>query len=432
MFLENRVENSLSFDMELYASMSADAQVGSTQVRLRSSEKNQDLILNENSVLRMTIPVGIRMTEGSSIANKGVYVSADADITMYGINKDEYSNDGFLALPVDALGQEYYTVSYAPPTYNTELGVAAVEDGTVVQVHFPNSNPAINVRYGNTNYRNKDTLVVTLNRFQVLQVQSLDKADLTGTRITASAKVAVFSGNVRTNAGDGRSRDHLVEQMPPVKTWGKTFATVPIPRRTTGDIFRIVASQPNTRFSVRTQSGINDYTINNPGEFKELTISSSQYAFISSDKAILVVQLVYSQISSNEPADPAMSIVPPIDQYIYNYHFGTATAAVGSYTNYLMMVVPNGEQDGLRLNGASIIGVNWNAVPGTNLVGGYKVLTQSENLITHVKPNVRFMAIVYAGGDKESYAFPLGIQLKDLTLVSHKRQVQLKPNFSCL
>ena len=29
----------------------------------------------------------------------------------------------------------------------------------------------------------------------------------------------------------GTSRDHLVDQMLPVQTWGKTFGTVPIPDR---------------------------------------------------------------------------------------------------------------------------------------------------------------------------------------------------------
>jgi hypothetical protein len=46
--------------------------------------------------------------------------------------------------------------------------------------------------------------------------------------------------------GSGGSQDHIVEQMTPVKTWGKRFVTVPIPARTTGDYFYFIASEDST------------------------------------------------------------------------------------------------------------------------------------------------------------------------------------------
>ena len=36
--------------------------------------------------------------------------------------------------------------------------------------------------------------------------------------------------------------DHLVEQMPPVTTWGGEFVTVPIATKLAGDIFRILGT----------------------------------------------------------------------------------------------------------------------------------------------------------------------------------------------
>ena len=54
--------------------------------------------------------------------------------------------------------------------------------------------------------------------------------DLTGTHIDSDRDVVVYSGNIFTNV-NGTSRDHLVDQMLPVHTWGRLFVTVPIPNR---------------------------------------------------------------------------------------------------------------------------------------------------------------------------------------------------------
>lgn len=51
---------------------------------------------------------------GSGIDNKAIIIKADADVVVYGINKQTWSTDGFLAFPVDVVGLEYYTAHYYP------------------------------------------------------------------------------------------------------------------------------------------------------------------------------------------------------------------------------------------------------------------------------------------------------------------------------
>lgn len=64
-------------------------------------------------------------------------------------------------------------------------------------------------------------------RFGTLQVQCEDLCDLTGTYIQSTKPVAVFSGNIRASIPpSSRTRDHLVEQMIPVHTWGYEFPIV--------------------------------------------------------------------------------------------------------------------------------------------------------------------------------------------------------------
>ena len=184
---------------------------------------------------------------------KGIYVQARNDVIVYGFNKDTYTNDGFMGLPLDVLGTTYYAVVYWPPVPSslyTEIGVVATADNTIVKFTFPGEQRGahsydplrrVDIRYNGRMYSNGDTLVVTLDRLDTFQVQSV--GDLTGTLIKSTKPVAAFSGNVRTWVGmeiwaeKEKSRDHLVEQLFPVEKWGKTFVTVPTPARTVGDFY---------------------------------------------------------------------------------------------------------------------------------------------------------------------------------------------------
>jgi hypothetical protein len=46
--------------------------------------------------------------------------------------------------------------------------------------------------------------------------------------------------------------------------------------------------------------------------------------------------LVKSQLSSSEPADPAMIIIPPVEQYAADYTFTTPKYSQGSYANFFL------------------------------------------------------------------------------------------------
>ena len=46
---------------------------------------------------------------GACMTCKAVIITSDYDIAVYAVNKEQYSADAFLALPIDVLGKEYYT-----------------------------------------------------------------------------------------------------------------------------------------------------------------------------------------------------------------------------------------------------------------------------------------------------------------------------------
>lgn len=109
--------------------------------------------------------------------------------------------------------------------------------------------------------------------------------------------ITCLIGNVRARVDPttAQSRDHLVQQLPPVNTWGQEFVTVPIPRdMDRGDIFTMTASEANTNVAVTIigsdgASRQQTITLNNPGglifdtllQMLLLVSQSSRIAFLS-------------------------------------------------------------------------------------------------------------------------------------------------------
>ena len=257
--------------------------------------------------------------------SKVVYIHADNEVVVYALNKERYSTDGFLVYPVDVIGYEYYTVSHSPTNSFSVFALASKFPDTRVSIAFPpqsaESHP-IRVEYGGTTFTNGDVLNVTLAEFQAFQCLSYDQADLTGSHITASLPVAVFSGNVRTWVGPQTSRDHLAIQLPPVAAYGLKFPIIPTPKRTTGDVVRVVASQPDTQLFVEGPPP-RYYEMDSAGSYVDFEIPSNASSTVTADKPVLVVQIVQSQRSSDEKADPSMSVVTAITQYMSDYVFST-------------------------------------------------------------------------------------------------------------
>ncbi|CAH1788157.1 unnamed protein product, partial [Owenia fusiformis] len=177
---------------------------------------------------------------GTEKSSKGILIQASAEVAVYGFNKEKQSTDGFLGLPTDVLGTDYFAVTYYPPTMQTEIGIAAVYNNTKVYFKLKYSLTG-HVTYDNDVYFGGDTLTVNLDEYETFQMHSTTD-DLTGTRILSNNPISVFSGNKKTKVAPNdistirNSKDHLVSQLPPVDVWGSTFVTVPTPGRLFGDM----------------------------------------------------------------------------------------------------------------------------------------------------------------------------------------------------
>ena len=386
----------------------------------------QTFTVTKGQVQLITVHQDYRLHQ-TELSSKGISINANHDIMVYGINKEKYSDDGFLALPTDAIGMEYYTASYSPAYYWTVMLVVGVHNQTQVSIRLAD-NANVTVTYAGKTYHGNDWINVTINKFDTFEIHSV--GDLTGSYILANNSVSVLSGNRKTTVGDkGGSRDHLVEQLLPVQSWGKNFALIPLPSRTTGDEYRFIACQDNTTIIANATIGTkhiqNVTLIQKAGQFVQLHYTSNTYAHVTSDKPIMVMQYADTQHGKGDLADPAMITVTPIEQYAADYTFTTPRYSLGNYSNYFSFVINRSRKGGLRIDGHPIGNAHYHGIPGTHLVAGYVKISVGTHTVSHTNPKTVFGGFLFGRAKLESYGFPVGLLLAPINNVSMTTMIHI-------
>jgi PKD repeat protein len=319
-------------------------------------------------------------------AKKAIHVTSDKQITLSAFNTELMSTDAAVILPVQALGDKYYVPCYRHYTFSgttgtildwaSQFAVVAHTDATVIEITptAPIAKAGGGLRPAGVPYS------VTLNKGDVYQAQTdLVKDDLTGTLVrvvnsgTSCSSIAVFSGHQRTAVPDTSkfSRDHLVEQIPPTRTWGTTFVVPPI-AYATKFVVRILSSEPATSvtFDGATTS------IPNAGGFVEYVVAGNRAYAVTADKPILVAQYA---MTANEGfdlvrgvGDPFMIIVPPLEQRIDRFVFNsyvpptsTSTAVQDGWRSnlYVALIGDKTELGDVTVDGLSLTTIQGRAAP---------------------------------------------------------------------
>ncbi len=356
-----------------------------------------------NQVTTVNLPVGVDLGASSdALANLGIHVSAQDEITVYGVNLKQFVADGFTALPVPSLGTDYVAMSYRNGSLQgSEFAFVATADNTHVTV-----TPAATAgnRPGGVAY------TVVLSQGQTYQLQKMTTpqtsgqiadTDLTGSFIHSDNPIAFFSGHqcsfVPQNTG---TCNWLVEQIPPVDTWGSHFVTMPLAGRTVGDLFRFVAEFDNTHVSI---NGVVVATLSRGAFYEQILTQPSE---ISSDNPILVAQFSQSQQAGGGPngggdADPFMALVVPYDQF-----GGKATIMSAPATNFdahfLNIVAPSNGKGSLILDGEPIPAASFSDIGSSGFSGAQFAVAPGSHTITGSVP---FGTLAYGFGQADAYGY---------------------------
>lgn len=373
-------------------------------VRVPGQGFTANFAVTPGQVTSVVVPVTTMLATYQTAENKGVQVTAAADVTVYGLNRRTASTDAFLGLPVSSLGTEYMALAY-PTTASgrgSQLSVVATQNATRVTITpsvVPTGGQAAGVPFS-----------VTLNQGQTYQLTSNTAgADLSGSLITADKAVAVYGGHKCANipnSGTGAC-DFLVEQLPPLSAWGKSFVTVPLATRLNGDTFRFVASANATQVSV---NGTVVATLNR-GQVHQRIISGS--AVITSTQPILVAQYSNGTNFDGVLSDPFMMLIPPYEQFLTEYTM--TTPASGFRVNYLNVVVPTAGIGTVLLDGAPILATNFKPIGTSGFSGAQMPMTLGSHRLSSPLPIGAFM---YGFDQADSYGYPGGMSLAPVASVA--------------
>lgn len=363
---------------------------------------SSDFTVTPGDVTSVAIPAAAQVSGGGAIGAKGIHVTAGADVSVYGLNRIQYTTDAFLALPTQLLGTEYLVMAYPVylPGLATELGVVATQDGTAV---------IITPRVSANGHPAGVPFTVTLDQGQTYQLQSgTYGADLTGTRVAADKPVAVVGGNVCTNVPNNSyvACDHVVEQLPPTSAWGKRFATMPLATRRNGDTFRFLAAADGTQITI---NGVTVATLAAGAVYQSIV---SGPAFVEASEPILVAQYSNSSSYDGVTSDPFMMLIPPYEQFLGSY---TVSTPASGFNNYINLVAPSSAVGALTIDGIPVGASSFVAIGATGFSGAAVPVTSGSHVLAAPLP---FGAFVYGFASYDSYGYPGGMSLAAVATVT--------------
>jgi len=214
-----------------------------------------------------------------------------------------------------------------------------------------------------------------------------------------------------TNEQGDISRDHLVEQLPPVSAWGNSAIVVPFATSSGADLVRIISAEDNNTIKV---AGTVVATLNS-GQMYEIP-ALNQVTVIEATNPILVGQYLHTSWGALELGraygDPALALVFPVEQFTTSYTIVSVEDANSFTGNFVNIVVDASGVASMKIDGNPISGATFSKVPGSNYMYAQLSVEQGTHNITGDKP---FGVTVYALGNVDSYAYTGGTLIKTIT-----------------
>jgi gliding motility-associated-like protein len=391
--------------------------------------------------------------EAEVILQNSLMVESQQPISLYAYNAGVNSSDAANILPLDALGSEYYALSYNSSTnYTTdpatpeEFMVAASQDNTLVTI-VPSGNTTTN----NNTYavKSKDALepfTIRLNMGQtyLLKAQISGGNDgivytqnsLTGSYIKATKPIAVFSGHRRVHIGRNGPRDNLYEQLLPLELWGTRYIVAnttshltctPAGQTPAANRCRILAAHDGTIINISTALGNSVVTLQR-GEFSEFTINTAQeYAIVEASKPVSAALFEEtSPCSGNGSSDPFMLVLSPIENGVSSVSFApfpffaNNDAAMGN-RHYVTMIVATAHKahTTLLMEGVGVVDTIdlttfWHDIPSGYSYASAQVAYRSDRNY-HLSNPYGLTSYAFGHGNAESYGYLLGMSYIQMT-----------------
>lgn len=379
------------------------------------------------------------VTKSEEVSELGVHVTSTVEVAVFVLSVKEISSEGFMVLPTQSWGTQYFNCSFTDLNegQNNRAGgflIVADQDETKIRIElYGIGTEDLKVTQGGRKIG--DVINIVLNKGQTYMVRGNGRTrnfDLTGTKVTSEKPIGFISYHMRLMipVDAAESRQFVAEMLPPVSQWGKDHISVEFNRKGTGDYFRLLASQPETKWSVewydiQTKQKVSNKsgTLAKAGDFFEYStveIGSGEpresikgLAHWVADKPVLLMQYAYSKPWDDDKTwKPVMVFIPPTEQYISS---AIAFAPVASEYNLNDMTLfaigdPKDAQNNLlktiRVNDKEIPKIYPNNIPNTN-VYWYRDVIYTGNGTKRILSGTKLAGYIDGFSTQNSFAWPL-------------------------
>ncbi len=440
--------------MEIYVAGANDTDLELSILGSKKKEKlkaGEVIVINDEMGLTKT---AAEIREPNTATDKTVIIEASKPVSVYVMNSKSTTSDGYMALPVDSWQKEYmhcsYYDNYESSTNKFANGflVLGSEDKTTVTVELRGYGTKSIATLKNRNESLEDEITFRINEGQVYQVESdgltRGEFDISGSSVIATKPIGIISYHWRAVIPifTSSSRDHLCAMPMPVATWGQKYASVCLERNGSkkGDMFRVMAAEPNTNFNVKwydleTREFINGKSgfLKNKGDWEEVAshMSSSAEALsvtgssvFEADKPIFVMQYSYSGGWDGSSYDPFMWPITSVEQYIPST-IVQAPSNKSFAENYINIIALHDTNDvakeGLKsiaFDGTKITdkvpSFTTNRIPGTNLYWARFKIAPGPHEIKG-DGEATFGGYIYGFKSVDSYGWPAAMALRNLS-----------------
>lgn len=435
-FMQNEIliDPYTGLDLMIYIATSYDS--ARVEVIIPGEPVPRNYVLRKNDIVSIKCPWQLYVGKVKTIHKSLVEINSDVPVIAYAFNSQWLSSDSYTAIPVSFWGDEYYIISMPNDQYNLpaiyqegdslmamtprhgEFMFMAAWDSTVVTIK-----PSTVTQSGMQTNREYE---VILDAGECYLVKSLGSAkgtyDLTGSYLKSNKPIGVLTGHERTSIVQllprpWDSKDHIVEMLMPTKSWGRTFVTIPFGNTSVGDYFRVIAKEGNTVVSVDNAWGGQSINLDFPGSW-ETVHSIATPTIWHASKPVQIAQFMMHNGSAfdNQLFDPAMVMIPPIEQFVQKVIFqtpGDSPQNPGQYNKHFVGIVANKKaldyialDDKLLKYSSPITTQN---IAGTDYYWAAVEVTRGKHII--VSDSGGFTGIIYGKGLQDSYANVLGASL---------------------
>ena len=436
---------------------------------LGSVEDSNTYTVTHGTTTRVAFPADTFYVKDQSQRDRAIRVQAEEGkkISVYAVNDEFRSTDGFVALSCDGMTvtSEFRRYDYVilsaeltgtddNPQTNSEFLIIPCEDDTRIDIS-PTQLVTVDASdFSTTQFGSGSTAQwrnqignVRPNAGATLLIEHPN--DLSGTLVRGTKPLIVFSGHQCAQVPTGRTAcDHLVEQIPPHTTWGYTFLLSPLAVRETGDFYRVATVHDNTDITITCVDEGGSTTMTLPDISLSSAVGSNFATFQTQDaneppcppfvrkfcclqatNPVIVAQ--YSQgyrvdiaCTGSELGDPFMSLIPPVIQYLNNYTISAIAGEAGPFpARYVSVSVYKTFFDPSRImiDGLPIqpFMSAWQGIYCSDGeicgYGIYREITIGDHTVYHENPNAGLSVQNYGFQQQNSYAFPAGMELQQIS-----------------